>query len=78
MEEGRQKSKRLSYMAKFKREVIRRAGEKGNCKAAAIFGADESNVRLWWKHKRQRSAGVRCHKGNLLDPRKDDFLKLMM
>jgi hypothetical protein len=24
---------------------------------------------------RQRSAGVRRHKGNLLDPRKDDFLK---
>jgi hypothetical protein len=27
---------------------------------------------------RQRSAGVRCHKGNSLDPRKDNFLKLMM
>jgi hypothetical protein len=27
---------------------------------------------------RQRSAGVRCHEGNSLDPRKDDFLKLMM
>jgi hypothetical protein len=27
---------------------------------------------------RQRSAGVRRHKGNSLDPRKDDFLKLMM
>ena len=51
MGEGRQKSKRLSYMVKFKREVIRRAGEKGNRKAAAIFGADESNVRLWRKHK---------------------------
>jgi hypothetical protein len=32
MEEGCQKSKRVSYMAKFKR------------KAAAIFGVDESNV----------------------------------
>jgi hypothetical protein len=40
MEEGRQKSKRLSYMTRFKYEVIRRAEEKGNCKAAAIFGAD--------------------------------------
>ena len=49
MEEGRQKSKRLSYTAKFKREVIRCA-EKGNRKAAAIFGVNESNVRLWWKH----------------------------
>ena len=42
MEEGRQKSKRLSYMAKFKHEVIRCAEEKGNRKAAAIFGVDES------------------------------------
>jgi transposase-like protein len=51
MEEGRQKSKRLSYTAKFKREVIQCAEEKRNCKAAVIFGVDESNVRLWWKHK---------------------------
>ena len=27
------------------------AEDKGNCKAAAIFGVDESNVRLWRKHK---------------------------
>jgi hypothetical protein len=46
MEEGCQKSKRLSYTAKFKREVIWCAEEWGNCKAAAIFGVDESNVRL--------------------------------
>jgi len=46
MEEGRQKSKRLSYTAKFKCKVIRCAEEKGNRKAAAIFGVDESNVRL--------------------------------
>jgi hypothetical protein len=51
MEEGRQKSKRLSYTAKLKHEVIRCAEEKGNRKAAAIFGVDESNVRLWQKHK---------------------------
>jgi len=30
MEEGRQKSKRLSHMAKFKREVIQCAEKKGN------------------------------------------------
>jgi len=46
MEEGHQKSKRLSYTAKFKREVIRFAEDKGNRSAAAIFGADESNIRL--------------------------------
>jgi len=51
MEEGRQKSKRLSYTAKFKREVIQCAEEKGNPKATAIFGVDESNIRLWRKHK---------------------------
>jgi hypothetical protein len=44
MEKGCQKSKRLSYMAKFKCEVIWCAQEKGNCKAAANFGVDESNV----------------------------------
>jgi hypothetical protein len=44
MEEGRQKSKRLSYMAKFKREVTWCAKEKENCKVDTIFGIDESNV----------------------------------
>jgi hypothetical protein len=38
-------------MAKFKSEVIRCVEEKGNCKAAEIFGPDESNVQLWLKHK---------------------------
>jgi hypothetical protein len=51
MEEGRQKSKRLSYTAKFKREVIQCTEEKGNRKATAIFGVDERNVQLWRKHK---------------------------
>jgi hypothetical protein len=50
MEEGCQKSKRLSYTAKFKRDVVR-CTEIGNCKAAAIFWTDDSNVQLWWKHK---------------------------
>jgi transposase-like protein len=51
MEEGRQKSKRLSYTAKLKREVVQYTEEKGNRKAAAVFGADENSVRLWRKHK---------------------------
>jgi transposase-like protein len=51
MEEGSQISKRLSYTAKFKHEVTQCAEEKGNCKAAAIFGVDESNVQLWQKHR---------------------------
>jgi hypothetical protein len=36
-------------MAKFKHEVIQE--EKENRKAAAIFRVDESNIRLWRKHK---------------------------
>jgi hypothetical protein len=51
MEDRRQKSKRLSYTAKFKHEVIWCAEEWGNRKATAIFGGDKSNVRLWRKHK---------------------------
>jgi hypothetical protein len=42
---------RLSYTAKFKHEVIQCTEEKGNHKAAAIFGVDESNDRLWQKQK---------------------------
>jgi hypothetical protein len=44
MLEGRQKTKRLSYMAKFKHEVVWCAEEKGNCRAGAIFGYNESDV----------------------------------
>jgi hypothetical protein len=51
VEEGCLKSKRLSYTAKFKPEVIWCAEENGNHKAAAIFGVDENNFRLWRKHK---------------------------
>jgi hypothetical protein len=49
MEEGHQKSKILSYMAKFKCKVIWWRQEKGICKAVAIFGIDESSVQFWWK-----------------------------
>jgi hypothetical protein len=48
--DGYQKSKRLSYMAKFKHEVVLCTEEKGNHKATAIFGVDKSNVKLWRKH----------------------------
>jgi hypothetical protein len=37
MEEGCQKSKKLSYTAKFKHEVVQCTKEKGNCEAAAVF-----------------------------------------
>jgi hypothetical protein len=35
----------------LKHEVIRCAEEKGNRKATANFGVDESNIWLWRKHK---------------------------
>jgi hypothetical protein len=54
--QGCQKSKRLSYMAKIKREVLWCTQEKGNHSAASIFGVDESNVPLRWKHKAAISA----------------------
>jgi hypothetical protein len=50
MEDGLQKSKRLSYKAKFKCEAVRCSKEKANHKAAAIFGLDESSAQLWQKH----------------------------
>jgi len=71
-EEGRQKSKRLSYTAKFKREVIRCAEDKGNCKAAAIFGVDESNVQLWWKHK-EAISGCEASRKKFTGPKKGRF-----
>jgi hypothetical protein len=60
MEEGCQKSKSVSYTAKFKPEFIQCTEEKGNHKAAAFFGVNESNIRLWWKHN---ASGVRHHEG---------------
>jgi hypothetical protein len=42
MGQGRQKSERLSNTAKFKREVIRCTEDKGNRKAAAIFGVKKA------------------------------------
>ena len=71
MEEGRQKSKRLSYTAKFKREVIRCA-EKGNRKAATVFGVDENNVRLWQKHKVTIS-GCEASRRKFTGPKKGQF-----
>jgi hypothetical protein len=44
MEEGCQKPKRLSYMGEFRCEVTWYTEEKGNLRAAVIFGVDESKV----------------------------------
>jgi hypothetical protein len=72
MEEGRQKSIRLSYMAKFKREFIRCTEEKRNRKAAAIFGVNESNVRLWRKHNAAIS-GHEASRRKFTGPKKGRF-----
>jgi len=72
MEEGCQKSKRLSYTAKSKCEVIRCAEEKGNRKAAAIFETDESNVQLWRKHKTAIS-GCEASRRKFTGPKKGRF-----
>jgi hypothetical protein len=76
MEEGRQKSKRLSqqrsnvklFGAQRRRETANPLQFLELMKAKFDGGGNTA----------QRSAGVRCHEGNSLDPRKDDFLKLMM
>jgi hypothetical protein len=58
-------------MAHFKCEVIWCA-EKGNRKAAAIFGADESNVRLWRKHKTPIN-GCEASRRKFTGPKKGQF-----
>jgi hypothetical protein len=75
MDEGRQKSERLSYTAKFKCEVIWYAEEKGNHKVDAVFGVDESNVRLWWKHKAAIS-GCEASQRKFIGPKKGRFLEI--
>jgi len=59
-------------MAKFKRKVLRCTEEKGNCKAAAIFGVDESNIRWWWKHKTVVS-GCEASRRKFTGPKKGRF-----
>jgi hypothetical protein len=72
MAEGRQKSKILSYIAKLKHEVIRCTEEKGNRKGAVIFGVDESNIRMWWKHMAVIS-GCEVSRSKFTGPKKGRF-----
>jgi hypothetical protein len=62
-------------MAKFKREVIKCAEEKGNRKATAIFGINESNVQLWRKHKAAIS-GCEASRRKFTGPKKGRFLEI--
>jgi hypothetical protein len=59
-------------MAKFKHEVIQCAEEKGNRKAAAIFGVDESKFPLWRKHKAAIS-GCEASQRKFTGPKKGRF-----
>jgi hypothetical protein len=72
VEEGRQISKRLSHTTKFKCEVIWCAEEKGNRKATAVFGINECNVRLWWKHNAAIS-GCGASRRKFTGPKKGQF-----
>jgi hypothetical protein len=67
----------LSYTAQFRHEVVGCLEEKGNRKAAAVSGVDENGVRLRWKLK---AVIIECEasRKKIRDPRKGDFLKLMM
>ena len=77
MEVGCQKSKWPSYTAKFKHEVIWCVEDKETAKPLQFLELMKATFNCGG-NTRQRSAGVRRHKRNSLDPRKDDFLKLMM
>jgi hypothetical protein len=62
-------------MAKFKCEVIWCAEEKGNRKVTAIFGVDESNIRLWRKHKTAIS-GCEVSRRKFTGPEKGRFREI--
>jgi hypothetical protein len=74
MEEGCQKSKRLSCRAKFKREGVQCTEENGNCKPLQFLEL-KATVGCG-RNTKQCSATVRHHERNSLEPSKEDFLKL--
>jgi hypothetical protein len=77
VEEGRQKSKRLSYTVKFKRLLFGAQRRRETTKPLQFLELMKATFDCGG-NKRQRSAGVRGHEGNSLGPRKDNFLKLVM
>jgi hypothetical protein len=56
----------------LKREVIRCAEEKRNRKAAAVFGVNESKVRLWRKHN-AAIGGCEASLRKFIGPKKGQF-----
>jgi hypothetical protein len=77
MEEGRQKSNRLSCTAKFKRELFGEQRRRETAKPLQFLQLMKAKFNCSG-NTTQRSAGVRHYEGNSLDPRKDNFLKLIM
>jgi hypothetical protein len=79
MEEGCQKPKRLSYTAtaSSNMKLFGAQRRRETSKLLQFLELMKATFDCGGK-TRQRSAGVRHHKGNSLDPRKDGFLKLMM
>ena len=77
MEEGCQKSKRLSYTPKFNMKLFGAQSIRETAKPLQFFELMKATFDCDG-NTRQRSAGVRHHERNSLDTRKDDFLKLMM
>jgi hypothetical protein len=74
-----QKSKRLSYMAKFKSEAVQYVEEKQNQKKIPHYFLELIKATSdCSRNTRQSLVSVRHHDRYSLDPRKDDFLKLMM
>jgi hypothetical protein len=74
MEKGPQKLLRLSYTAKLKCEVCGAQRRRETLQFLVLMEATFD----FGRNTRLQSVGVRHHAGNSLDPRKGDFLKLMM
>jgi hypothetical protein len=77
MEQGRQKSKRLSHTAKLNVQLFGAQRRRETAKPLQFLELMKATFDCGG-NTRQRSVGVMRHEGNSLDPTKDDFLKLMM
>jgi hypothetical protein len=71
MEEGCQKSKRLSYTAKFKREVIRCTEEKGNHKPLQFL--ELMKARFDWGGNTRLISGCEASRRKFTGPKKGQF-----
>jgi hypothetical protein len=77
MEEGHQKSKRLSYTASSNLKLFGAQRRRETAKPLQFLELMKATFDCGG-NTRHRSAGVRHHEGNSLNPRKNNFLKLVM